>query len=196
MKDRELERDEAEIFVRRAAALGKDDAVALTFGGFSIAYVVGELDDGAAMIDRALMVNPNLAAAWSYSGWVRTYLGELDVAVEHQIRAMRLSPLDALLYNMQGGIALVHLLAGRYGESILFARQSLQNQPGYRSGLQILAASSALDGRSEDAKKAVARLYQQDPAVRVSNLADRFPLRRPEDIERVADGLRKAGLSE
>jgi len=176
--------------------LGKDDAVALTFGGFSIAYVVGDLDDGAEMIDRALVVNPNLAAAWNYSGWIRAYRGELDTAVEHQARAMRLSPLDALMYNMQGGTALAHLLAGRYGEAISFARQSLQNQPDYRSGLRILAASSALDGRREDARKAVARLYQHDPAVRVSNLSDRFPLRRPEDIARFADGLRKAGLPE
>ena len=194
--DPEEERAQAERFARRAAELGKDDAVALTFGGFSIAYVVGDLDDGAAMIDHALAVNPNLAAAWNYSGWIRAYRGELDVAIEHQLRAMRLSPLDALMYNMQGGAALAHLLAGRYDQAISLAQQSLQNQPDYRSALRILAASSALDGRREDAQKAIARLYQHDPAARVSNLIDRFPLRRPEDLARFADGLRKAGLSE
>ena len=196
MTDPEEERAQAERFARRAAELGKDDAVALTFAGFSIAYIVGDLDDGAAMIDRALVINPNLAAAWNYSGWIRVYRGELDVAIEHQLRAMRLSPLDALIYNMQGGAALAHLLAGRYDQAISLAQQSLQNQPDYRSALRILAASSALDGRGEDAKKAIARLYQVDPAARVSNLVDRFPLRRLEDIARFADGLRKAGLLE
>ena len=194
--DPEEERAQAERFARRAAELGKDDAVALTFGGFSIAYVVGDLDDGAAMIDHALAVNPNLAAAWNYSGWIRAYRGELDVAIEHQLRAMRLSPLDALIYNMQGGAALAHLLAGRYDLAISLAQQSLQNQPDYRSALRILAASSALNGRRGDAQKAIARLYQHDPAARVSNLIDRFPLRRPEDLARFVDGLRKAGLSE
>ena len=46
------------------------------------------------MIDRALLLNPNLAVAWNASGWVRTFLGETDVAIEHLSRAMQLSPLD------------------------------------------------------------------------------------------------------
>jgi hypothetical protein len=39
-------------------------------------------------------------------------------------------------------------------------------------------------------------VQQIDPALRISNLGQQFPLRRPEDIERLADGLRKAGLAE
>ena len=42
---------------------GKDDAVALSFGGLGFAYVAGDIEAGAAMIDRALLLNPNLAAA-------------------------------------------------------------------------------------------------------------------------------------
>ena len=29
--------------------------------GFALAFVAGELDDGAAFLDRALLINPNLA---------------------------------------------------------------------------------------------------------------------------------------
>ena len=54
--------DETALMARRAAELGKDDAVALTFGGIGLAYVVGDLDGGVAMIDRARKLNPNLAA--------------------------------------------------------------------------------------------------------------------------------------
>ena len=196
MTNPEDERAQTASFARRAAELGRDDAVALTFGGFSVAYVVGDLDDGAAMIDRALVLNPNLGAAWNYSGWIRAYRGEPEVAIEHLLRAMRLSPLDALMYNMQGGAALAHLLAGRYDQASSFAKQSLQNQPDYPSALRILAASSALIGQPKDAQKAVARLRRLDPASRVSDLGDRFPLRRLEDLARFADGLRKAGLPE
>ena len=39
-------------------------------------------------------------------------------------------------------------------------------------------------------------LRQLDPALRVSNLKDWIPLRRPEDFAKWADGLRKAGLPE
>ena len=59
--DRAQEIAETARLARRAAELGKDDAVALCAGGFALAYVVGDLDDGGAMIDRALVLNPNLA---------------------------------------------------------------------------------------------------------------------------------------
>jgi TolB-like protein len=79
---------------RRAAALGRDDAVALGAGGWALALVVGDLDDAGAFIDRALELNPNLAVTWQFSGWVRVWLGEPEVAIEHLARGMRLSPLD------------------------------------------------------------------------------------------------------
>ena len=61
----------------------------------------------------------------------------------------------------------------------------------------IAAASNALAGRPEEAQKAMARLRQLDPELRVSNLKDRIGwFRRPEDFAKYADGLRKAGLPE
>ena len=40
------------------------------------------------------------------------------------------------------------------------------------------------------------RLRRLDPALRISNLPESFPIRRPEDLARLADGLRRAGLPE
>jgi adenylate cyclase len=89
--DRAQETSEGAHLARRAVELGKDDAVALSRGGHALAWFVRDLDNGAAFIDRALVLNPNLAAAWNLSGWVRAYRGELDLAIEHHQRAMRLS---------------------------------------------------------------------------------------------------------
>ena len=194
--DAEKEKAETAQIARRAVELGKDDAVALTFGGFSLAYVVGRIDDGAAMIDRALATNPNLASAWSYSGWIRTYRGEVERAIEDQVRAMRLSPLDALMYNMQGGAALAHFLAGRHDQALLLAEQALRDQPGYGTALRIVAACCALAGRHKDAEEAITRLRLLDPTSRVSSLSDRIPLQRAEDLEKLKAALRRAGLPE
>ena len=49
---------------QRAVELGKDDAIALAAGGYALAYVVRDLGVGAALIDRALVLNSNLAEAW------------------------------------------------------------------------------------------------------------------------------------
>ena len=51
------------------------------------------------MIDRALMLNPNFAAAWFLGGFLRVWRGEPDGAIEHFARAMRLSPLDPEMYR-------------------------------------------------------------------------------------------------
>jgi tetratricopeptide (TPR) repeat protein len=61
MSDRAAEIEEAERLARRATELGRDDATALGSAGFVLARVVGDLDDGAAFIDRALALNRNLA---------------------------------------------------------------------------------------------------------------------------------------
>src|SRR5262249_30750456 len=74
ISDREQEAAETRKLALRAVQLGKDDAAVLCFAGYALAYVVGDLDDGAAFLDRALVINPNLASA--YSGWVKLWLGE------------------------------------------------------------------------------------------------------------------------
>src|ERR1019366_4450240 len=73
MTDRERETVETEQLARKAARLGGNDAVALSQAGFALAFVVGALDDGAALIDRALVLNPNQATAWRFSGYVRVF---------------------------------------------------------------------------------------------------------------------------
>ena len=193
--DRVRETAEAERLARRAAEVGKDDAVALCLGGFGLAYVVGDLARGAAMIDQALVLNPNLAVAWSWSGWVRTFHGEPEVAISQLDRAMRLSPLDPHMFSMQCGTAFAHFLAGHYDEASSWAERSLGEQAAHSPALRILAASSALAGRLEDAHAAIARLRQLEPAFRISDLEDRIPLRGPH-LATLAHGLRKAGLPE
>ncbi len=197
MTDREQEIAETARLARRAAELGRDDAAALTQAGMALAFVVGDLDDGSAFIDRSLALNPNLAAAWFQSGWTRIYLGEPDLAIEHLARAMRLSPLDPFFGMMQSATAHAHFYAGRYDVASSWAGMALRDRPNYIDALRIAAASNALAGRLEQARNVLARLRQLDPALRVSNLRDRLgPFRRPEDPAKYEEGLRRAGLPE
>jgi TolB-like protein len=187
---------EAARLARRAVDLGRDEALALSLGGFVLAYVVGDLDDGAAFVDRALVLNPNLAFAWGSSGWMKICFGEHDIAIEHEARAMRLNPLDPFLWGRQFFTALAHFFAGRYDEAASWAGMALREQPNYLGTLRIAAASNALAGRLEKAQKLMARVRQLDPTLRVSNLKDVLGQFRPEDVARCEEGLRKAGLPE
>ena len=192
----EQETGEAGRLARRAVDLGQDDAVALTFGGYTLAYAVGDFEGAAAFLDRALTLNPNLAAAWHYSGLTKIWLGEPDIAIEHLTIAMRLSPLDPFIHYRQSLTALAHLCAGRYEEACMWSEKALQAGPNYAPGYRIAAASNALVGRIEKAQKIAARIRQFDAGFRVSSAKDILPFRRPEDLARYEDGLRKAGLPE
>jgi TolB-like protein/Tfp pilus assembly protein PilF len=195
--DREYEIAEAGRLARRAAELGRDDALALCTAGMALAYVVCDLDDGAALIDRALALNPNLAWAWLFSGWVKIWLGEPEVAIERIARAMRLSPHDPYIFNMHAATASAHFYAGRYAEASSWAEAAARGQPNHLMAACVAAASGALAGRLAEAQKALAHLRQLDPALRISNLeAVMSPFRRPEVRARYVDGLRKAGLPE
>jgi TolB-like protein/class 3 adenylate cyclase len=196
MTDRALEIAEAARLGQRAVELGDDDAAALCWGGFALAYVAYELDDGIAYLDRALVLNPNLAAAWYVSAWLKVYIGEPEVAIERLARAIRLSPLDPFIFRMHAGIAYAHFFAGRYDEASSWAEKAVRARPTWLTAVRGAAASHALAGRLDEARKYMARMRELDPALCISNLKDLLPLRRVEDFAKWAEALRKAGLPE
>ena len=118
------------------------------------------------------------------------------MAIEHFTRAMRLSPLDPLIFLAQGGMAWAHFVAARYDEASSWAEKAVREQANYASGMRMAAASHALAGRLEEAQKVMARLRQIIPELRVSNLKNVMSFQQPEDFTRYAESLQKAGLPE
>jgi TolB-like protein/DNA-binding SARP family transcriptional activator len=196
--DRDQEVAEVRRLARRVMQLGKSDEVAFSNIGHSLAYVAKDLLDGVALIDRALALNPNLGPSWTHSGWSRLWLGDMDLAIEHFAHALRRSPVDRARYWPEEGTANAHFFAGRHDEALAWARMALRSLPDSHGALRIGAASSALAGRDEEAKKLTARLREIDPALRVSTLLSDVlgPYQRSEDVAKYGDALRKAGLPE
>jgi TolB-like protein/class 3 adenylate cyclase len=196
--DQAKETAEVRRLAQRAVQLGKDDATVLCDAGFALAHVASDLDDGAAFLDRALSFNPNLAWGWLTGGYVKLWLGEPDRAIECFAHAMRLSPIDPHTSFMQTGMAYGHFFAGRYDEAVSWAKMALRELPDSHGALRIGAASCALAGRDNEAKRLIARLLEIDPALRISSLFEDAmgPHRRPEYPTKYVDALRKAGLPE
>lgn len=196
MIDRDKETTEGLRLAQRAIELGRDDAVALTRGGHALAHFTGDLDSGIALLDRAVFLNPNLASAWFLGGFLRTWHGECESAIEHFERAMRLSPVDPERYRMQAGIAMAHLFAGRIETASAWAERSYGNLPSFLMVVALIAATRALSDRRDDARRAIEEVRKLDPALRISNGTNWLPISRPEHLSIFADGLRKAGLPE
>jgi adenylate cyclase len=184
-------------FARRAVQLGNDDVIALAASGYSLAFVGRDLGGGAALIDRALVLNSNLAEAWFWGGWVKNWLGEPEIAIERFARAIRLNPLDPSMRGVRTGMSHAHFFLGHYDDAASWAAMALQDNPDFQPAIRMDAASNAMAGRLEQAHEAVSRLRQLNPALRVSNLKDLLgPYRRAEDLSRYEEGLRQAGLPE
>jgi TolB-like protein/class 3 adenylate cyclase len=190
------DRSETARLAARAVEVGRDDAVTLSLTGFAIAAVLGDLEAGAALIDRALALTPNFGMVLGHSGYVRVWLGEPAAAIDYLQRAMRLSPVDPLIFVMQTASAMAHFIAGRDDEAFAWAEKSTQRNPFFPPATWAAAASAANLGRSEDAAKYVARLRQIEPGATIATIKERLLMRRPQDRERLVEGLRKAGLPE
>jgi TolB-like protein len=196
MDDRPGEIAEGIRLARLAVALGRDDAVALARGGHALAHLAGEVDSGIALLDRARLLNPNLAPAWYLGGILRALHGETDMAIKDLSHAVRLSPLDPEMFRMQVGMALANFFAGQFDAAAQWAEKALGNLPSLLVAAALLAASHAHDDRMDKATLAMQRLRELNPTLRLCDLKDWLPIQRPEDLALFADGLRLAGMPE
>jgi TolB-like protein len=194
MIDHVQESAEAIRLARKAVRLGADDPQAMCMGAYVLAFVAHEYDDALAFVDRGLSVNPNLAQAWSLSAWIRVWVGEPNLAIDHAARAMRLNPLDTSMYG--GAVAYAYYLTGQYDIASSNAERAMRDNPDSLLAICMVAAGNALAGRIDPAQKAIARARECNPDLRISNLDDLAPFRRPQDLTRFAKGLHKAGLPE
>ena len=192
--DPDSEISETKRLVWKALELARDDAVALCSAGYALSYVVGDMEQGAAFLDQAVDINPNLASALTLCGWPKLWLGQLNDAVELQGRAMRLSPRDSQAFLMQAATGMAHFCAGRYAEACSWATLAFNNQPNWIMSLAGMAASNALLGHRNLAGKAVTAMLDLDPTLTVACLRDWTPFRQPEHSGQWAEALRRAGL--
>jgi len=195
--DRDWEIAETKRLALQVQIIGRDDALALCWAGFALATVCGEDSAAVTMIDHALSINPNLAVAWRNRGALTQRLGHHEEAMEQVKKALRLSPIDPQTYIANVLFANSLICLGRYDEAAHWAMKALGNRADSKLARRALAIASALGGNLSEARKVVAELRLLEPWLSVSVFRDQVTsLRRPQDLERFAEGLRLAGLPE
>jgi TolB-like protein/class 3 adenylate cyclase/Tfp pilus assembly protein PilF len=187
---------EAERVARVALSLDRSDARVLGFAAHALRFVVGQAEEALPLLEQAVRIDPNLAMGWGWLGAARNGFGRPELAIKDLERALRLSPLDPLIFLPHGQMAISHYLCGRYDEAISSAISSLQVRPNHLTALRALVASYAMAGRLDEARRALASYVGFDPKVRISNINERTSLRRKEDAEKFEIGLRLAGMPE
>jgi tetratricopeptide (TPR) repeat protein len=168
----------------------------VAMAGQALTFVVGEVEEGAALLSRAINLNPNLVSARYWSGWSHIWRGNVDAAIDQFQTALRLSPLDPRIYNAQTGLAFAHFFAGRNEEALSWATTAIRQQPAFVPGQLIMMACHATSGPVKEARQACVLALQLDPTQRISAIKDNAPFRWAEDIERLAQAYRIAGMPE
>ena len=180
----------------RAVTLDPGDARAMTLAGHVRSFLGKRAAEGCALHERAIALNPNLALAWCFSGLAHCYLGRHDEALRRMYQAVRLSPSDPHLFFFDHALIMPHLLLAEYESAAEIGRRAIELNPWFSSAYKgYLAALGHLDHcRETDA--VLNRLLELEPAFSVEEAIARSPMTRAADLDRYAEGLRRAGLPE
>jgi TolB-like protein/class 3 adenylate cyclase len=121
----------AERYARRAIILDKTDARVVAAAGWTLVICAGCIEEGTALLDLALELDPNLFLAWNARGWTGVMLGEAG-ACEYFEHALRRNPLDPTVFAVEAGMGHSHFLAGRYCTACSFWDTGLNPTPPWR----------------------------------------------------------------
>jgi DNA-binding SARP family transcriptional activator/TolB-like protein len=185
---------QAETFADRGTALDPYSAGAFTVAGHVRAFVQRRPLEAAALHDRALELNPNLAAAWALSAITQVVLGQLPEAERRYARYKALSPLDPYSFMFDGLFAAMHLLKRDYNAAATIGRAVTQFNPGYSAGYKPYLAALGHLGRVQEALVVLRRLLTIEPGLTVERCLRAFPLERQADRDHYAEGLRLANV--
>ena len=147
---------------------GQDDALALTFAGFSIGMDGHDRAAAFAAFEAALAVSPSSALTYILGSVILAFAGEAERAIEWGERGMRLSPFDPWAFSAYHALTLAHFHRGRYEAAAEAAHKAVQSNPAFSFSYMLLAAPLAKLGRLEEAKAAAARVLELQPAFRYS----------------------------
>ncbi len=179
---------------RRALELDPDCADA--YGMLALTHLnAGEYDKAIEMSEKAVSLAPNSAEnLGGVAQAVMTKSGHPERGIELVKRAMRLSPFYRPGFLRALGMA--YRMAGRLEEAVACYRESLKRETGYLAAYVNLASALGELGREAEAREAARDVLRQEPGFSIGSYIDGLSYRNRADIERIAEGLRSAGLPE
>jgi adenylate cyclase len=143
-----------------------------------------------AAFERAVALNPNFTN-WRYA-FTLVFAGEPERAIQTLEAHMRLDPFYEPFAPATWGLACYML--GRYAEALSHLRECISRAPSMRAARVWLTATYAQLGDVENARAEAAEVLRIDPSYTITGTPPVTALKRPEDIEHISEGLRKAGL--
>ena len=152
-----------------------------------------EYDKRLSLMEKAVKINPNHAAANYDYGLALTNIKDFEKAKEHALKALELTPSgpDRERY-LQGGLWLIHIGLKDFDEAIKSMEYMLEKNPGFTGAYGFMASLHALKGNIDIAKGHLAKYQELRP--KVKTLKDYEKVAPTIVKEIIMDGLEKAGM--
>ncbi len=180
-------------FTLAQQAVATDDTFGWSYVALGSAYSLkGEHDKAIATIEEGIRIQPNFADAYRYRGFFLHWAGRGDEAIDSVKKSIRLDPAYERLI-----LGMTYFTAGRYEDAIATINQNYADLA--RKGhliLYFLAASYAAIGQDEKAREVMKVCLEKHPTTTLSSYSHLPLYKKPEDRERYANLLRRAGMPE
>lgn len=174
----------------------EDDATALT--ALSAVFAMCT-DDPARAIHfgkRAVEIDPNHAWAWSRLAWAQHFAGHGSESKAGFAKALALSPLDPLVFNIYFGMAASEAVTGDFDNAVRLVEKGLMENPAATWAYRMLASYAANANQTDKANAALSQLLKVAPHLTIAKVKAGMPNITPAYMESMIKGLRIVGLPE
>jgi adenylate cyclase len=191
----DLTNDLAESYAAAARSVSIDDRDPYTYYAFCWTSLVRLMHAQAlAEAQRSIDLNPNFALGFFALGLVRVHIGHFREALDSLLRSLRLNPNDPQAGSFLSFVALAHYHQENYEEALHYSQLAVRPRH-LHLGLRILLASLGQLGRKEEAQPLLNEFSSLQPEDPQRLFEVTTPYLDPKYREHLADGLRRAGVS-
>ncbi len=157
-------------------------------------YLYGAKDHDQAVSEfrSAIALNSNYADAFAGLADALAWAGRTEEAIDSVDKAMRLNPHHHAWYFQPLGMS--YLIADRLDEAVESYKRGVVRNPDFLGHHLALAGIYAQLGREEEAQAEVKEVLRISPQFSLDLFRQMAPAKSPEDLERMAGMLAKAGL--
>lgn len=180
----------------RATKIDPDNAEAMGIYAHICGFLNKDFDAALFHFGRALRMNPNLGFIWALSAATYCYVGEPNTALRHMDRYRDLAPFDPYFRYWENVYTLAYAYKGDYEKAVSVGRRVVSANPKFVNGYKPLIISLGHLGRPDEAAPFIKKLSALEPNFTAAKFGQVYPFRKPEDRERLMQGLVLAGVPE
>jgi TolB-like protein len=151
-----------------------------------------QLEQAIAELEKTIALNPNDADGLAALGNILSWAGRSGEAIGLVKKAIRLNPVPPVYYLWNLGHAF--FLTGQYEKAIQKFKQALKRLPDYLPAHAYLAVIYSELGRHEEARVEASEVGRLSPQSSLESWRERLPYKNQGILERMVEGLSKAGL--